>query len=140
MPLALRLRGVPLVYEINVAEIIHGRTLPFNLKLGMKPGQAKLQITGTLVGLEGTPKVKGKIKGEGASLAKLAQAFGMTVIGLKRDTPPALDPTETLHPPPALTDPCTPPPGATGRAAPHGPPFPGGGDVPGSTPAAPASV
>jgi len=70
----LRLRGVPLVYEINVAEIIHGRTVPFNLKLGMKPGQAKLQITGTLVGLEGKPKVKGKIKGEGASLAGLIHA------------------------------------------------------------------
>ena len=65
----LRLRGVPLVYDVNVAEIIHGRTVPFNLKIGMKPGQAKLQLTGTVVGLEGKPKVKGKIKGEAASLA-----------------------------------------------------------------------
>ena len=70
----LRLRGVPLVYDVNVAEIIHGRTVPFNLKIGMKPGQAKLQLTGTVVGLEGKPKVKGKIKGEGASLAKLIHA------------------------------------------------------------------
>ncbi len=70
----LRLRGVPLVYDVNVAEIIHGRTVPFNLKIGMKAGQAKLQMTGTVVGLEGKPKVKGKIKGEGASLAGLIQA------------------------------------------------------------------
>ena len=69
-----RLRGVPLVYDVNVAEIIHGRTVPFNLKIGMKAGQAKLQMTGTVVGLEGKPKVKGKIKGEGASLAGLIQA------------------------------------------------------------------
>ena len=47
----LRLRGVPLVYDVNVAEIIHGRTVPFNLKLGMTPGQTKLQMTGTVVGL-----------------------------------------------------------------------------------------
>jgi uncharacterized protein involved in outer membrane biogenesis len=70
----LRLRGVPLVYDVNVAEIIHGRTVPFNLKLGMTPGQTKLQMTGTVVGLESEPKVKGKIKGEGASLAGLIQA------------------------------------------------------------------
>ena len=70
----LRLWGVPLVYDVNVAEIIHGRTVPFNLKIGMKAGQAKLQMTGTVVGLEGKPKVKGKIKGEGASLAGLIQA------------------------------------------------------------------
>lgn len=69
-----RLRGVPLVYDVNVAEIIHGRTVPFNLKIGMKPGQAKLQMTGAVVGLEGKPKVKGRIKGEGASLAGLIQA------------------------------------------------------------------
>ncbi len=67
----LRLRGVPLTYSVHVGEIIHGRTVPFNLKLGVAPGNAHLQMSGTVVGLEEVPKVKGKIKGGGNTLAGL---------------------------------------------------------------------
>ncbi|MDA1090397.1 MAG: AsmA family protein [Proteobacteria bacterium] len=71
----LKLRGVPLNYDLNVGEIIHGRTVPFNLKLGMTPGALALQMNGTLVGIADTPKIKGKIKGEGTSLAAVIQAL-----------------------------------------------------------------
>lgn len=70
----LRLRGVPLTYSVNVGEIIHGRTVPFNLKLGVAPGNAHLQMSGTVVGLGEVPKVKGKIKGGGDTLAGLIGA------------------------------------------------------------------
>ncbi|NQU60883.1 MAG: AsmA family protein [Rhodospirillales bacterium] len=69
-------RGTPLSYGVNVGEFIHGRTIPFNLRLGVTSADAKVQINGTLVGLEDQPKVKGKVKGEGASLARLIQAVG----------------------------------------------------------------
>lgn len=85
----LKVRGVPLSYDVNVGEIIHGRTVPFNLKLGMTPGSLTVQMNGTLVGIADAPEIKGKIKGEGTSLAALvlslnpgalpgplAQAFG----------------------------------------------------------------
>lgn len=70
----LKLRGLPLAYDATVGDIIQGRTVPFNLKLGMAPGDAKVQLVGTAIGLESTPKVKGKVKGGGASLAKLIEA------------------------------------------------------------------
>ncbi len=73
---ALKVRGIPLTYDINVGKIIHGRTVPFNLKLGIQPASATVQMTGTVVGLEGEPKIKGKVKGEGASLAGLIQSTG----------------------------------------------------------------
>ena len=66
-------RGAPLSYGVNVGEIIQGRTVPFNLRLGVTSAAAKMQMSGTLVGLEDQPKVKGKVKGEGTSLAKLMQ-------------------------------------------------------------------
>jgi len=71
----LKVRGVPLNYDLNVGEIIHARTVPFNLKLGMTPGALALQMNGTLVGIADTPKIKGKIKGEGTSLAAVIQAI-----------------------------------------------------------------
>ena len=71
---SLKLRGLPLRYDVNVGDIIQGRTVPFNLKLGMAPGDATLQMVGTAVGLESAPKIKGKVKGSGASLARLIEA------------------------------------------------------------------
>ncbi|MBI2978885.1 MAG: AsmA family protein, partial [Rhodospirillales bacterium] len=71
---SLKLRGLPLRYDVNVGDIIQGRTVPFNLKLGMAPGDAMLQMVGTAVGLESAPKIKGKVKGSGASLARLIEA------------------------------------------------------------------
>ena len=73
---AFRVRGISLTYDVNVGEIIHGRTVPFNLKLGVQPASATVQMTGTVVGLADEPKIKGKIKGEGASLAGLIQSAG----------------------------------------------------------------
>jgi len=71
----IRTRGVPLNYNLNVGEIIHGRTVPFNLKLGMTPGDLALQLNGTLVGIADAPKIKGKIKGDAKSLAAVIQAI-----------------------------------------------------------------
>ncbi|PPR73127.1 MAG: hypothetical protein CFH03_01002 [Alphaproteobacteria bacterium MarineAlpha3_Bin2] len=71
----VKIRGVPLNYNLNVGEIIHARTVPFNLQLGMTPGALALQMSGTLVGIADAPKVKGKIKGEGTSLAAVIQAI-----------------------------------------------------------------
>ena len=69
-----RVRGLPLTYGINVGEIIHGRTVPFNLKFGVQPAGLNMQLSGTVVGMEDTPKIKGKIKGKGESLAWFIQA------------------------------------------------------------------
>ena len=62
-------RGIPLRYDVNIGDIIQGRTVPFNLKLQFGAGDSNLQLVGTLVGLPDAPKEKGKIKGGGSSLA-----------------------------------------------------------------------
>ncbi|MBT7942186.1 MAG: AsmA family protein, partial [Alphaproteobacteria bacterium] len=70
----LTARGLPLNFNLNVGEIIHGRTVAFNLRLGIARGDLKMQMNGTLVGLGDVPRVKGSIKGEAKSLATLIQA------------------------------------------------------------------
>ncbi|MCH7487159.1 MAG: AsmA family protein [Proteobacteria bacterium] len=70
-----QVRGVPLEYDISVGQIIEGRTVPFSANLGFEPGGTKVQIAGALLGLGGSPKFKGKVKGEGKSLAELIQAL-----------------------------------------------------------------
>ena len=70
-----QVRGVPLDYDISVGQIIEGRTVPFSVNLGFEPAGTKVQIAGALLGLGGSPKFKGKVKGEGKSLAELIQAL-----------------------------------------------------------------
>lgn len=71
---ALTVRGVPLDYELDVGEIIHQRTVPIGLTLSIKPGQAKVQVSGTILGLEQAPRFKGSVKAAGADLAAMIGA------------------------------------------------------------------
>ena len=66
---SLTARGVPLSYNVNVGEVIHDRTIPFSLNLGVAAGNVKAQVTGALLGLADEPRFKGRAKGEGDSLA-----------------------------------------------------------------------
>ena len=70
----LTARGLPLNFNLNVGEIIHGRTVTFTLRLGTTPGALKMMMSGTLVGLGDAPRIKGTVKGEAKSLAALIQA------------------------------------------------------------------
>jgi len=75
---SVRARSLPITYSVNVGEVIQGRTVPFNLRLGAAGNASKLQVVGTLLGLEDTPRFKGKLKGEGDNLAILiATATGV---------------------------------------------------------------
>ena len=67
----LTLRGVAFDYEATVGAIIHQRTAPLSLVLGVEAGTTRVQVNGTLVGLAETPKFKGKVKAEGKDLAGL---------------------------------------------------------------------
>lgn len=67
-------RGIPLAYDVSVGQIIHERTVPFNLTVETAPGGTKAEISGTLVGLATVPKLKGEIKLTGSDLAGLIQA------------------------------------------------------------------
>ena len=71
----VQVRGVPLEYDLSVGQIIAGRTVPFSVNLGFEPAATKVQIAGALLGLGGSPKFKGKVKGEGKSVAELIQAL-----------------------------------------------------------------
>ncbi len=67
----LTLRGVAFDYEATVGAIIHQRTAPLSLALGVAAGATRIVVNGTLVGLAETPKFKGKFKVEGKDLAGL---------------------------------------------------------------------
>jgi len=67
----LELLGVAFDYEATVGAIIHQRTAPLSLVLGVGAGSTRIQVNGTLVGLAKTPKFKGKFKVEGKDLAGL---------------------------------------------------------------------
>ena len=70
----LTARGLALDFNLNVGEIIHGRTVPFTLRLATAPGAMKMVMSGTVVGLGDVPRVKGTVKGEAKSLAAFIQA------------------------------------------------------------------
>lgn len=88
---SLRLRGFPLVFEVAVGEVIHSRTVPIDLRLQVAVGAARAQMSGAIVNLAEAPKLKGKLRLEGANLARaintlvaagplpgfLGQAFGV---------------------------------------------------------------
>lgn len=67
-------RGMRLAYSANVAEMIRGRTVPVNLRLGIGE-DANVRIGGSIVGLPDAPKLRGKLSGDGKSVAGLIDAL-----------------------------------------------------------------
>lgn len=81
---SLKLRSIPLTYDITVGEVIKERTLPLNMKFGVGAGDTSLQIGGTILNLLEDPKFKGTVKGEGKNLSLLIEAI------TRSPAPPAL--------------------------------------------------
>jgi len=77
-------RDIPLSYDINIGEIIQGRTLTLNVKTGIAPDIASLQINGTVLGLPEEPRFKGSLKGDGKNLSRALEVAGIM------DLPPIL--------------------------------------------------
>lgn len=73
---SLLLRGLPLHFDIGFGEIIQERTVPVNATVESRPSGAKASLSATLAGLGETPRLKGKLRAEGANLAALAAALG----------------------------------------------------------------
>lgn len=73
---SLTARGIRLTYDADVGNIIHDRTVPLSLELGLG-GDASLSAKGTLVSLTDAPKFKGKISGAGKTLAGLLDSVGV---------------------------------------------------------------
>ena len=65
----VRLRGFPLGYDLDIGQVIHGRTVPFGLAVDVAAGAASVKLAGTIVNLAAAPKLKGKVKVEGINLA-----------------------------------------------------------------------
>jgi uncharacterized protein involved in outer membrane biogenesis len=65
------MRGIPISFEANIGKTIHGRTLPLSATLGDQSGRSKLMVSGTVASLTDKPNFKGKIKGQGRTLAGL---------------------------------------------------------------------
>jgi len=84
-------RNIPLTYDVNVGEIIQGRTLTLNVKTGIAPDLANLQINGTVLGLPEEPRFKGNIRGGGANLVRALGVAGIS------DMPPILAQTFAIE-------------------------------------------
>ncbi|MDD9876912.1 MAG: AsmA family protein [Magnetovibrio sp.] len=69
-------RGIPLSFDVNIGEIIHGRTVPVSLQLGSAAAKLTVQATGTVLDLEENPRFKGQMKVEGGDLASLLGQLG----------------------------------------------------------------
>ncbi len=73
----LAARGVGLTFNGTTGRAIHGRTLPFNLELGLEDETARLRVSGTLRNLSETPAVKAKLALTGARLSDMARRLGI---------------------------------------------------------------
>lgn len=69
----LAAREIPLSYVVTVGKIIQGRTVPVALTLSAGAGNTTLDVSGTLTGLETSPRFKGKVDLKGDDLAGLAR-------------------------------------------------------------------
>jgi uncharacterized protein involved in outer membrane biogenesis len=72
----MRVRDIPLSFDVNVGELIQGRTLTFNVNTGIVPELANFKINGTVLGLPEQPRFKGKFKGEGKDLLAVLKSVG----------------------------------------------------------------
>lgn len=72
---AMTARGFPLSYSVNIGEILHGRTVPLNVRLGLVDGKAELTASGTVLNLDEAPRFKGKVKIDGENLSTLLSAL-----------------------------------------------------------------
>ncbi|MEE2699100.1 MAG: AsmA family protein [Pseudomonadota bacterium] len=70
-------RGLPITFDLNFGEIIHGRTLAFAFRTGTDSGNLNIFLSGTLVGLGNSPRIKGSIKGEAVSLGAFMKAVNV---------------------------------------------------------------
>ncbi len=67
--------GFALSYGVNVGEILNGRTVPLNLRVGLVGGKAEMTASGTVLNLDEAPRFKGKIKVDGENLSTLLSAL-----------------------------------------------------------------
>jgi len=72
---SLVLRGIPVNYDVTIGKIIEERTAPVSLALDIAPGATTATASGAVVGLEGTPKFKGKVTLKGDKLSGLANGL-----------------------------------------------------------------
>ncbi len=68
--------GVPLSVDLSAGEVIQGRTVPFNLDIAVVPGNVKAQFSGSINGLDETPRLRGKFTAEGENLQAFVSAVG----------------------------------------------------------------
>lgn len=69
-------RGVPLSFTVSTGTVVHGRTMPYTVEINVIPGEVKARLSGTLAGLGGTPRLKGKLAVTGADLKRFLGALG----------------------------------------------------------------
>lgn len=69
-------QGQRLGFEVNVGDVIQGRTVPIGMRLDLGQGAAVANVSGTLLGLEDkTPRFKADIKVDGKDAAKMAHTL-----------------------------------------------------------------
>ncbi len=73
----LQARGIPFFFDVNIGELIQGRTLNLNINAGIAPDLANVTVNGTVLGLSEDPRFKGNVKGDGQNLRAVLKSFGV---------------------------------------------------------------
>lgn len=73
---ALVLRGIPIDYSVSVGQLIQGRTVPLNARVGLSTGNVSAQLAGTILSVLENPQFKGTLKLTGTDLGAALGALG----------------------------------------------------------------
>ncbi len=71
---SLKIRNIPIAYEIGIDGVFQGRTVPINAKISSPQADASVILQGNVVNLSEDAKFTGKLKAEGQSLAAVINA------------------------------------------------------------------
>lgn len=68
-------RGFPISFDISMGNIVHGRTVPLSVEVGVAPGEVKARLSGSIASLRDAPRFKGKLTVKGADLGAFIESL-----------------------------------------------------------------
>lgn len=68
-------RGFPISFDVSMGNIVHGRTVPVSVEVGVAPGDVTARLSGSVASLTDAPRFKGKLTVKGTDLGSFVEGM-----------------------------------------------------------------